>query len=345
MRLPSKTNIMKIERKSFEIKAATLEDNCLKGAASVVGVLDRGRDVIFPGAWDKTLKGFLANGFVAVGHAWDELPVAMPVLAKATGNQLYTEAVFHSTAAAQDARTVCKERLAQNLSVGLSVGFMMNYGDEDNPAYLYFETGQKMLDFAKANGYDMSLFDAKGIKACKGYCRGILNIDELMEYSIVPVPCNQDAIASEAKSENHRSESPNLEASLTAATIKTERDFEAYLRDAGYGRKDATAITLHGFKSLDFKSLSAEAAVIEIPPVEENVENLQRDAEGTADSEREIVTPAVPIETETVPTEIPASPSEEEKSLEEAAQANRHALSVLSQRTLTLRMAALRSTF
>ena len=239
---------MKIERKSYEIKAATLEDNCLKGAASVVGVLDRSRDCIFPGAWDKTLKGFLANGFVAVGHAWSDLPVAMPVVAKASGNQLYTEAIFHSTTAAQDARTVCKERLAQNLSVGLSVGFMMDYGKEETPAYQYFETGQKLLDYAKANGYDLTLFDAKGIRACKSYCRGILNIEELLEYSIVPVPCNQDATASEAKSASGPGASPKDGADdRNAATILTRRDFEAYLRDAGYSRKDATAITNHGF--------------------------------------------------------------------------------------------------
>lgn len=329
---------MKIERKSFEIKAATLDDNCLKGAASVVGVMDRGRDVIFPGAWDKTLKGFLANGFVAVGHAWDELPVAMPVLVKATGNQLYTEAVFHTTAAAQDARTVCKERLAQKLSVGLSVGFLLAYGDEDHPPYQYFETGQKLLDFAKANGYEMTLFDTKGIKACKGYCRGILNIDELMEYSIVTVPCNQEAIASEAKSTGRPGEptafgngnTRDTAAALDATTILTERDFEAYLRDAGYSRKDATAITLHGFKSLSKSSFEA-LETPEQPALDEPVEDLQRDAEGTS---------SVPAETET--PELPSAEPEDAKSLEEAAQANRLALDALSVRTLSLRMNALR---
>ena len=34
-------------------------------------------------------------------------------------------------------------------------------------------------------------------------------------------------------------------------TLKTERDYERFLRDAGYSRKDAKALTSHGFKALD----------------------------------------------------------------------------------------------
>lgn len=33
-------------------------------------------------------------------------------------------------------------------------------------------------------------------------------------------------------------------------SITTEREFEAFLRDAGYSRKEATAVSLHGFKGL-----------------------------------------------------------------------------------------------
>jgi len=33
-------------------------------------------------------------------------------------------------------------------------------------------------------------------------------------------------------------------------SLTTEREFEAFLRDAGYSRKEATALTLHGFKGL-----------------------------------------------------------------------------------------------
>jgi hypothetical protein len=40
-------------------------------------------------------------------------------------------------------------------------------------------------------------------------------------------------------------------ATVTAVkSITTEREFEAFLRDAGYSRKEATAVSLHGFKGL-----------------------------------------------------------------------------------------------
>jgi hypothetical protein len=40
------------------------------------------------------------------------------------------------------------------------------------------------------------------------------------------------------------------EAQVTAMkSIKTERDFERFLRDAGYSKSDSVAITSHGFKA------------------------------------------------------------------------------------------------
>lgn len=180
---------------SLEMKAS-LADNTLRGAASTTGNMDRTGDVILPGAFKKTLASFLANGFVAVGHDWDGLPVAMPTSAKEVGNQLVCEAKFHSTDEAQDARTVCMERLEAGLSVGLSIGFMIDW----NEGYAYFPSGKELLDWCKESGYDMSLFDVKGITAYKGFCRAIKNVAELFEFSIVTVPANPNAIASDVKS-------------------------------------------------------------------------------------------------------------------------------------------------
>lgn len=46
--------------------------------------------------------------------------------------------------------------------------------------------------------------------------------------------------------------SPMLPAATVTAikSAATEREFEAFLRDAGYSRKEATALSLHGFKGL-----------------------------------------------------------------------------------------------
>lgn len=63
-----------------------------------------------------------------------------------------------------------------------------------------------------------------------GRVRRLEEID-LFEISVVTIPMLPDAIAS-------------------VKSIKTEREFEAFLRDAGYSRKEAAAITLHGFKAI-----------------------------------------------------------------------------------------------
>ena len=97
-------------RKVYELRAAdaTMDEDTgtIKGNASVMGVMDRSwtNDVIYHGFFKKALPGFRKNGFVPVGHNWRGLPVAMPTVAKEDGSNLYTEAVFHSTKDAQDAR-------------------------------------------------------------------------------------------------------------------------------------------------------------------------------------------------------------------------------------------------
>lgn len=187
---------MNRETKTFEIKAPEIQDNYVKGHAAGIGNLDRGCDVIFPGFFSqKVLKDFLTSGFVAVGHKWDDLPVAMPTIASEEGQFLYTEAEFHSTQPAQDARTVCRERKEKGLSVGLSIGFSV-----DSDGFAYFDNGKQLLEYAKSSGYDMSLFDTKGISACKTTCRALLKCHELHEWSVVPVGMNQRALATDAKS-------------------------------------------------------------------------------------------------------------------------------------------------
>ena len=55
---------------------------------------------------------------------------------------------------------------------------------------------------------------------------------DLFEISLVTFPMLPDALVTNVKS------------------IQTERDFERVMRDAGFTRKEATAIALHGFKGL-----------------------------------------------------------------------------------------------
>jgi len=218
-----------IIRKGFRL-SGEVEENHLRGAAAVMGNIDAGNDVIYPGAFRKAIPQFLATGFVSDTHGWTtEDVVAMPRAAREQGRELVVDAEFHSDQRSQDVRTKCLERLTNGLSVGLSIGFAV----APDGAVMFPDT-KGLLRHAESTGQDMTLFDAAGIRKRPGACRAVLEVSDLYEFSIVPVPMNAEATATAVK----------------GRVPITVREFEAFLRDAGWSRADATAIASHGFSSL-----------------------------------------------------------------------------------------------
>lgn len=233
--------------KALSIKAAdaTITENQIAGAAAALGNIDRGGDVLLPGVgcFADAIAGFLASGFVAVGHDWGDLPIAMPTKAEEQGRTLYTEATFHSTARAQEARVVAMERQAAGLSVGLSIGFRLQ-----RSGYNWFENGEELLSFAiDTLKIKPDLLDTQKIASYNDYCRGIWKVNELYEYSIVSIPMNPEAVATDAKTATE-------DATRILDTI-TIREFERILRDCGVA-KDAAV----GVASRTFAALRREAA-------------------------------------------------------------------------------------
>lgn len=209
-----------------------LAENRLRGAAAVMGNLDRDYDVILPGAFRKALPEFLKSGFVTDTHSWQfGQTVAMPVAAREDGNRLMVEAEFHSDTASQEVRQKVAERISAGLAVGLSVGF-----STDPSGWTEYPNGKDMLKDMDARGVDQSLLDTAAIRRRTNWCRAISEIAELYEFSIVPVPANPLAQVTAVK---HR---------YAGALPATVREFEGFLRDAGFSRADATAIASHGFK-------------------------------------------------------------------------------------------------
>jgi len=220
------------EIKGYRLTGEVAE-NHLRGAAAVMGNMDRGYDVIYPGAFKRALPEFLKSGFVADTHEWSMGDVvAMPVAAKEVGNTLVVDAEFHSDDRSQAVRTRCVERLERGLTVGLSVGFNIADG-----GFMEFGSGKDLLKHAETTEQDMTLFDASGIRKRPTYCRAITEIADLYEFSVVPVPMNPAATATGVKGAG-------------APLPTTTREFEAYLRDAGWSRADATAIASHGYTAL-----------------------------------------------------------------------------------------------
>src|SRR5580704_13480005 len=106
-----------------------LDDNRFCGIANVIGVIDRGGDVVAAGAFDSALAGFLMKGFISLSHDWDALPIAMPDAAEERDGGLWVSGTFHSTRSAQAARAVIRERVEHGLQVGLSIGFRADPAD------------------------------------------------------------------------------------------------------------------------------------------------------------------------------------------------------------------------
>lgn len=96
------------------------------------------------------------------------------------------------------------------------------------------EKGREAMALLRAGAIDSMSIGYRTIEATSegdGRVRKLLEVD-LFEISLVTFPMLPDAKVTNVKS------------------ISTERDFERFLRDAGYSRKEAVALTLHGFKAL-----------------------------------------------------------------------------------------------
>src|SRR5579862_8463417 len=171
---------------SFHSTTAPWEDNRFTGVANVLGVMDRGGDVIAPGAFVDAIPAFLRAGFIGLSHDWDSLPIAMPDSAEERGDGLWVSWTFHSTRAAQAARSVVRERLERGLQVGLSIGFRAEAGD-----CVGFRSGAELLVYARRQG--ITGLDEAGIADWRAPCRLVLRVAELFEVSIVAVPMSRGA--------------------------------------------------------------------------------------------------------------------------------------------------------
>jgi len=92
------------------------------GYANLTGIVDEYSSMFMRGCYTN-LDSLVRDGFVPVGHDWEELGVAFITLAEEREKGLYIEVRFHSDADAQRVRTRVQERIANNKSVSLSIGF------------------------------------------------------------------------------------------------------------------------------------------------------------------------------------------------------------------------------
>jgi Escherichia/Staphylococcus phage prohead protease len=103
----------------FKVDAASGE---FSGYASTFGNVDSGKDIVVRGAYQKAIPAFLRDGFISWSHDWGN-PIAMPTEAREDEKGLFLAGQFHSTPAAQEARTIANERAASGKRTGLSIGY------------------------------------------------------------------------------------------------------------------------------------------------------------------------------------------------------------------------------
>lgn len=93
------------------------------------------------------------------------------------------------------------------------------------------EEAMVMMRAGAIDGVSIGYKTIEAVPEGGGRIRKLMEVD-LFEISLVTFAMNEAAKVTDVKS------------------LSTEREFEAFLRDAGYSRKEATAIALHGFKGL-----------------------------------------------------------------------------------------------
>lgn len=149
-----------MERKSVpfgQFKALVEGSGGLEGYASLFDEVDDGRDRVRPGAYTKTLEQFHKNGFMPVAHDWDGLPIGFVNEAREDQKGLWVEIRYHSTQAAQDARTVAAERLAAGKSVALSIGYEVAPGGS--------ESKDGVRDLKELNLYEISMVNVPMLRS------------------------------------------------------------------------------------------------------------------------------------------------------------------------------------
>jgi len=109
-----------------DIKATNEGGGGFQGYGSVFGNVDLGGDVVVSGAFEKYLASFIKDGFIAVGHDWNDLGCGIIKDAVEDHYGLLINVEYHSDDRSQAVRTKVNERIAAGKSVGLSIGYFVH---------------------------------------------------------------------------------------------------------------------------------------------------------------------------------------------------------------------------
>ncbi len=89
--------------------------------------VDRGGDCIEPGAF-KNVEDFARSGWMGINHCMDSPPIGFPISVVQDSKGLLCKFQFHSTQAAQEARSIILDRMNASKSVAGSIGYKVRPG-------------------------------------------------------------------------------------------------------------------------------------------------------------------------------------------------------------------------
>jgi len=140
-----------IQRKTvpFSYKAADGESGQFSGICSVFNNVDYCREIIAPGAFTETLPYFLADGFIAYQHEWEE-PIGKPVSAKETSEGLFVSGeIYPDMFEAKSVLAGMRRGIIKQMSIGY---YIKDYEDL---------TYEQTLEYWAKQGYTPSVEDIK----------------------------------------------------------------------------------------------------------------------------------------------------------------------------------------
>ena len=116
----TKTQTHKTEYKtlSFEVEDFDEEEGVFSGYAAVFGNVDTGGDIIEPGSFTKSIAKGLARKKILALHNDQWLPIGKPIVIREDSHGLYIKAQISDTTMGRDVKTLLKDGVINELSIG-----------------------------------------------------------------------------------------------------------------------------------------------------------------------------------------------------------------------------------
>jgi HK97 family phage prohead protease len=233
-----------------EVKAAESKDNPdvaghIEGYAAGLLNIDRGQDIIFPGAFKSDMEDFKANGVVCYQHDWTAV-IGKPEEVEERGEPeygLFTRSEITSTTLGLDVMKLVKRAVLKTLSIGYRL-------KEGGYAVLNRETLLATLKERAINPVKTAEILADFDRRKLSEVFGLFDIT-LFEYSVVTRPMNPNAAIPGAKGEEAENSDNLLDGLPFSVTpyvvLAAIKGYAERVRDSyeSYSTKDRTVSSTH----------------------------------------------------------------------------------------------------